>query len=310
MGAQKELARISGSLFVAAETSARLFGGLVAGWGAPGPQGEILGPLKEGRCIGAVAVSEPEEAELAPGGFSTAARADGADYVVSGKKSFVTNAPIADWLAVAGAVGDRPAVFLVRQGSPGLSVGPRIPTLGYAGLAVAAVELREARVPRTHVLGPFADGLPLSFLRLAGDLVLTTASVGLIHRTFAAARDHAKAHRRGGRPIFERQEIRFKLAEMLTMAQAAEWLALRAGFFFAESSPEAATMVNCAKVFAAESAERVASMAMQILAGQGYVTGNVVERGYREAKFASVAGTTSEVARMAIADDLLARYEV
>ena len=67
-------------------------------------------------------------------------------------------------------------------------------------------------------------------------------------------------------------------------------------------------MVRCAKVFAAEASEKVASMAMQIMAGQGYLSGNIMERGYRDAKYAAVAGTTSERARMAIADDLLKRY--
>jgi len=132
--------------------------------------------------------------------------------------------------------------------------------------------------------------------------------VGLMQRTTAAAKQYSGSHERAGKPILAHQEIRFRLAEMLTMTQAAQLLTYRAGWMYANEEPETASLVRCAKVFASEASEKVANLAMQIMAGQGYVWGNEVERGYREAKYAALAGTTSEIARMAIADDLLSRY--
>jgi alkylation response protein AidB-like acyl-CoA dehydrogenase len=109
------------------------------------------------------------------------------------------------------------------------------------------------------------------------------------------------------------QEVRFSLAEMLALVQTAQLAVHRAGWLVADGdgpdAREADAMVRVAKVFCAESAEEVARAAMQVLAGRGFLSGNPVEQAYRDAKFAALAGTTSGVARMQIADDLLERYE-
>ncbi len=102
------------------------------------------------------------------------------------------------------------------------------------------------------------------------------ASVGLMQGTIAQAKSHAGSHVREGKPILAHQEIRFKLAEMLTLFQTAQLLAYRAGWMRAHADPEAATLGRVAKVFAAEASEQVAAMGMQIMAGEGYLTG---ERG-------------------------------
>jgi alkylation response protein AidB-like acyl-CoA dehydrogenase len=308
IAAQEETARISGSLFLSIEVTARIFAGLLSSTGASEDIREIVAAAGRGEIIGAVAVTEPAQPDSPPVRMTTLAWKDGDDYLLTGKKDFVTNGPIADYVAVVGMVGDTPAAFLVEPGSAGLLMGPRIRTLGYNGLAVASLELKESRVPRSRVLGPLADGAPLDNLRFVEDLILAVASVGLMQRTTAAAKQHSGSHERGGKPIFAHQEIRFKLAEMLTLTQAAQLLTYRAAWMYANSDPETASLVRCAKVFAAEASEKVAGMAMQIMSGQGYVWGNVVERGYREAKYAALAGTTSEIARMSIADNLLSRY--
>jgi alkylation response protein AidB-like acyl-CoA dehydrogenase len=376
LAAQEEVARISGSLFLAVETTARLFGGLLAGFG-PGhtnplsneettgetslcnpasrgtsappsrdsvaysevgfpsgeadfrgaykvfgegcgedlfakrssPQSPWLERVAAGDVIAAVAVSEDEQPE-SKSGLSTVAWRDADGFIVSGKKAFVTNAPIADCIAVAASLNGRPAIFLVEPDDPGLVIGPRLETLGYNGLAVASLELREVRVPASRALGPFEDQACIEFLRGTQDMLLAIASVGLMRRTLAEAKRYADSHHRGGKPIFAWQEIRFKIAEMLTLTQTAQLLCYRASWMYSVSDREAATLVHCAKVFSAEASERVASMAMQILAGTGYLSGNPVEQGYREAKYAALAGTTTEIARMLIAEELLNRHQV
>lgn len=309
LAAQEEVARISGSLFLAVETTARLFGGLLAGFGASQIISEWLERVTSGDVIAGIAVSEDEQPESKLG-FSTVAWRDGDGFMVSGKKAFVTNAPIADCIAVVASLDDRPAIFLVQPDDAGLVVGHRLETLGYNGLAVASLELREVRVPASRVLGPFEDEACIEFLRGTQDMLLAIASVGLMRRTLAEAKTHADSHHRGGKPIFAWQEIRFKIAEMLTLTQTAQLLCCRASWMSSVSHREAATLVHCAKVFSAEASERVASMAMQILAGTGYLSGNPVEQGYREAKYAALAGTTTEIARMLIAEELLDRYQV
>jgi alkylation response protein AidB-like acyl-CoA dehydrogenase len=241
---------------------------------------------------------------------ATEAVYDGTDYVITGRKSYVTNGPIADWIAVSAEVEGKPAFLLVENGQRGVDLGPRLKTLGYNGLAVSSLELNHARVPRGHVLGPFDDRSVLMFLVQTQDLILTVAGLGVMERAVAAAKDYAESHSRGRKPVSRFQETRFKLAEMLTLLQTAQLLTYRAGWLYRASDPEAATVILCAKVFGSEASEQVSTLAMQIMAGRGYISGNPVERAYRDAKFAALAGTTSEIARMSIAADLLTRHKV
>ncbi|MBI5252160.1 MAG: acyl-CoA dehydrogenase [Desulfomonile tiedjei] len=309
LAAQEDVARISGSLFLSVETTARLFGGLVAGFGAHDQFSDLLALLAGGRIIAAVAVSEDERPDSGPG-FSTVAWEDGESFIVSGTKPFVTNAPIADYIAVAASLDGKPAIFIVKPGDHAVVVGPRLETLGYNGLAVASLELREVRVPKEMVIGPLQNPTLIEFLRRTQDLLLTAASVGLMRRTLTESKKHADSHLRGGKPIFARQEIRFKIAEMLTLTQTAQLLCYRAAWMYSVSDAEAHAVLHCAKVFSAEASERVASMGVQILAGTGYVSGNPVEQAYRESKYAALAGTTTELARMSIAEELLKRHQV
>ncbi|NOZ02133.1 MAG: hypothetical protein GXP54_09625, partial [Deltaproteobacteria bacterium] len=144
--------------------------------------------------------------------------------------------------------------------------------------------------------------------RLRYDLCLADACAGLMHRALKDAAAFAGARTRGARAVISHQEVRFKLAEMLTLMQTCELLNQRARWMLDTGDHEAATLVGCARVFGAENAERVASDAMQITAGSGYVKGGVSERAYRDAKGLALAGTSVELSRMAIADELLERY--
>lgn len=304
---QEELAKISGSFFLSVEVTARIFGGLIRGYGNSEDLDAIARAVERGALVGAVAVTEPPE-QRETGTGQTTAWEDGSHYIVTGKKDFVTNGPIADYVAVSADVGGRLAVIVVKVGLPGVVIGSRMKTLGYDAMAVSDLELKQARVPKSFVLGPFTDQGALEFLLITEDLTITMASVGLMQRVVAAARKYSEVHKRSGKPILAHQEVRFKLAEMMTLYQTSQLLAFRAAWLHSVSYSEAPVVMRCAKVFSAEASERVAAMGMQIMAGRGYVRGNVMERAYRDAKYAALAGTTSERARMAIADELLNRY--
>jgi len=213
-------------------------------------------------------------------------------------------------LAVTVALDGQPAVAIVGARDAGVTIGPRLPTLGYQGLAVSALTLDNVRVPASRFLGPLPDGKLIDALRLTEALMLTQASVGLAQQVYKTAVAHAKRHRRGGRAIIKYQEVGFKLAEILTQVQTAQLLGYRAGWLAARGDAEAATVMHCAKIFASETAEQVAAKALQILAGEGYLWGNRVERGFRDAKYAALAGLSSEQARMTVADNILTLYRV
>ncbi len=306
---QEGIAAVSGSLFLAVEITARIFGGLLKGFGTSEPIKEITGRLEQGLLICAVAVSESED-EPSSSYLPTSIHTDGDYHILSGRKDFVTNGPIADFIAVVAETHGGHMIAVVDPESPGMAIGERLKTLGYDGLTVAGVNFNNVRVPGGLVLGPFTDRKPLDFLSQIQDLVLTMTSVGLMKSALAVAKKYSDTHVRGGRPVNRFQEIRFKLADMVTLLQTAELLAYRAGWLYSVVDSEASTVLHCAKVFASEAAEQITSMAMQIMAGPGYVSGNPIERAYREAKYAAIAGTTSEVARMTIANDLLQVHKV
>jgi alkylation response protein AidB-like acyl-CoA dehydrogenase len=213
------------------------------------------------------------------------------------------NAPVADLIAVAGERDGGPAFFLIPNPVDGLLIGERLQTLGYDGAVISPLMLRDCVVPSRSVLGPF----PGVFETVRGweDEILTAASLGLMQKAFDAATAYAKVHRSGGRPIIAYQEVSFKLAEMLTLYQTARLLAYRAAWMSETENREAAVLARCAKVFCTEAAEKVGSGALQVLGQQGFLRGNPAEATYRDAKHLQIAGTSSEISRVAIGDLLL-----
>lgn len=305
LAAQEELAKETGWLLFATEMG-RLVASLVASRGDAAQQEAFLPRWKRGELIAAVAFSEPDSGS-GPARLDTVARPEGDRWVLTGEKAQVSMAPMADVLAVFAWSGERPAVFLVDRDAPGVRVGERIHTLGYEALHTSPVTLEEVVVPAERRLAPGDDGDLMEALRDTEDRTLTAVSLGILWRCFEQARQAADRPRAHGKPPAGHQLVRFSLAEMLTLAQTADILAYRAFAGLAAGGPDARTLLLCAKVFATEAACKVSDQAMQILAASGYRRGNPVERALRNARLGTIVGHTSEVARMAIADDVLER---
>jgi alkylation response protein AidB-like acyl-CoA dehydrogenase len=303
--ARESLAALAPSLFVSAEMSIRLFGRLISVYGTPEQKTALLPDIQQGKLIGAVGLSETGmniESSL-----ETLAVPGKPDFLVSGEKSYVVNAPIADWIAVAGKINDRLAFFLLRPEHEGLSTGQRVLTLGYDGVTISSLSLQSCPVSSGSCLGPFEDDEPLRKVRSWEDDILTAAGLGLMRRALDCASEYARAHKSGGKAIIAYQEIGFKLAEMLTLFQTAQLLAYRAAWMAETGDRETEILGHCAKVFCAESAEKITSAAMQILGQQGYLRGNPAEEGFRNAKYLQIAGTSTEISRVKIGDGVLER---
>lgn len=301
LAAQETLAEASGSLYLSIETTSRLFAGLVLGHGSDELKGELEGPLQAGEIIGALPLIKTEA-------VPTAKSVDDG-WIFDGVQAQLANAPIADWLMVSGNSEAGRVLGVVRPTDEGVTVEPRLGTLGYDGLPVAAVTLAGALVPKERVIGPITDYRAMAALQFLETQILTIASIGLMHRCTTAARMHARTHELGGKAMFKRQEIAFKLAEMLTMTQTAQLMTYRAAWLVATGDPEGPMVLRCAEVFAAESSQQVASRGLEICGGDGYVSGSVLERAWRESRFAPVAGVSSDQSRDAIATELLGKYQ-
>jgi len=306
VAAQEALATISPSLFLAVESSVRLFGRLIAFYGTTEQKEEILPLLEQGRFVGCVALTEGGmSVENEP--FKTTAGTSGNRCTVTGSKDHVINAPMADQIAVIAQSGEDLVVVPVKTNSPGITVGERYTTIAYEGTPVAPIRLDGVAVPSTQVMGPFDPADILANLRRWEDQILTSASLGLMNRSFQTALSFAKKHTRGQKPIIAYQEVAFKLAEMLTVRQTAQLLAYRAAWMDETGDREKDVLVNCSKTFCAESAEQVASQALQVLGANGLTRGNPAEESYGSAKYLQVAGTSSEISRIKIGDRILER---
>ena len=306
--AQQIVAGRSASLFITAEMTARLFGGLVANFGTDAQKKEILPRIQDGQVVASVALADGTDSE----GNTTKTKAikDGDHYTLNGTKSVVANALIADYIAIKADVDGKPAMFILNPGLDGLHFGERLKLVGHEGLVSSIVRLEGAKVSASQMIGPFADERPFILLRQIENLILAVSAIGIAERAYATSKEYAKNHKKDGRAIIDFQTIRFKLAEMLMLIQTSVLLVYRAGWMMSEANHETPTLILAAKSFSSEAAERVASEAMQILASRGYLAGNEVEKAFRESKYASISGTTNELAKIGIADMMLERYRI
>ena len=156
-------------------------------------------------------------------------------------------------------------------------------------------------------MGPLDAGVCLGQLKLWENQILIAASLGLMQNSYETARDYAKTHRSGGKPVIAYQEVGFKLSEMLTLYQTAQLYAYRAAWSADDNPKEAGVLTLCAKVFCTESAEIVAGKSLQVQSKDGYLSGGAAERAYRCAKYGQIAGISTEIARVKIGDAALGK---
>ena len=304
MACMEILAAASQSLYLATEMSTRMFGRIIHTWGTREQKMQLLPLLKTGKILGAVALSE-NSMNVYNDPLETEGIEKGDDIRISGVKNFVVNAPVADWVAVVGRMHDQEVIFLVEKGSHGLLVHKPVSTLGYEDVAISGLRLDGCRVLRGQIILAPKEVHMLEKLRQWENQILIGASLGMMKSAFESAKTFANTHRTGGKPIIAYQEVAFKLAEMLALYQTSQLLAFRAAWSSDMSEREGVSLTLCAKVFCTEAAEKVASQALQVLSGTGYRTGNKAECAYRCAKYAQIAGTSTEIARVIIGDEAL-----
>ncbi|HET7824654.1 MAG TPA: acyl-CoA dehydrogenase family protein [Anaeromyxobacter sp.] len=301
VAARLAVARASPALLLAVDAT-RLLRDLAGRFPAGALPGGEAAALAHGERVGAVAAADA--AGSAPARLVRTA----SGWRLTARKGLVANGPIADWIAVLASDADGAEVAcLVSPRDEGVRVGPRLALSGLDALAASALSADGAPVPDGRVLGPPAGGAAAARYRLGADLSAAIAAAGLVRSALAAATRHARATPRDGRPLLAHQEVSFPLADVLALGEAAELLCHRAAWLAEAGDPAAPTVVRCAKVFCADAAERAASACVQVMGGEGYRRGGVADRAWRDAKGLALAATTTEVARMEIADALLSR---
>ncbi len=267
---------------------------------------EWLPAMNEGRPVGAFALSEAH-AGSDPGAMTTEARLDGDEYVINGKKQWITNGARAGVIVLFAKTDrdDRDTVtqFLVPADTDGVEVGKKEDKLGLRASDTTTLIFEDARIPASYRLTEVGRGLKAAFSILTGGrIAIASQATGLAQAALEDAIEYANEREQFGQPIIEHQAIAHKLADMQTKVQAARLLTRDAARQNEERvAPMAASM---AKYFASETAVDVATEAVQVYGGYGYTKDFDVERYYRDAKITTIYEGTSEIQKEIIARHL------
>jgi len=313
--AGEELARVCPSTYLAAISSATAFGRAVKRFGTDAQQERYLPLLAAGERIGAFACTEREAgSDLA--GMQTAAESKDGRWILNGEKDLVTNAPLADFFLVL-AWTDREAglergmtLFLIDREAIGVTIGRPLETMGLRGAQTAGIRLENCGVADEALLGGTlgAGWSRMQALLEEIKLALSVLCVGVGMACMEESTRHAKAKKAFGKPIGLFEGVGAKLATMFTFNDIGRMMTCRAAWAMEQKDPEGPVLASCAKLFTSEAAGRIADMAMQVHGGHGYLKGAVVERLYRDARFAELAYGTSEMQRAFIAKESLDRF--
>ncbi|WP_435358731.1 acyl-CoA dehydrogenase family protein [Haloarchaeobius sp. DFWS5] len=270
-----------------------------------------LPEMATGRPIGAFALSEPN-AGSNPAEMDTEARREGDEFVINGKKQWITNGQRSDVIILfAKTDRDDPGSitqFLVPKDEvSGLEVGKKEDKLGLRASDTTTLMFDDVRIPAEYQLTEEGRGLSAAFHILTGGRIAIAAqSTGLAQSALDEALQYAQDREQFDQPISDFQTIRHKLADMQTSITASRLLTREAARKRAEGDVQATSFAaSQAKYFASEAAMDVTNEAVQIHGGYGYTTDFPVERMYRDAKILTIYEGTSEIQKKIIARNLL-----
>jgi alkylation response protein AidB-like acyl-CoA dehydrogenase len=270
-----------------------------------------LRPLAEGRVLGAFGLTEPGAGSDARGIATRATKVEGG-WTITGRKTFISNAGTDMSFGVTllartdDAGSDRPGYgnFVVEKDTPGFTMGPKMPGIGWRGLDTRELYFDDVFVPDDHLVGDPALGLGQFIGALeVGRISIAALSLSLTQAVLDLALAYAKERVQFGQPISKFQAVQFKLADIATELEAARWLTYRAASLRDAGQPfmrEAAM----AKLKASRLAVHAASEAVQIHGGVGYMLDSPVARFYCDAKVLEIGEGTNEIQHMVIARTL------
>ncbi len=272
----------------------------------------FLPRLASGEWLAAYALTEPGSGSDSAA-MRTSARREGDEYVLDGGKRFITNAGVAGLYTVfaktepdAGHKGI--SCFVVEADAPGFSVGRIEPKLGIKGSTTGEVFFDGCRIPAENLVGEEGEGFAIAMRVLDRSRPgIAAQALGIAQGATDYALDYAKDRETMGKPIAQHQLVAAKLADMETATEAARGLLYRFGRMADDGvdGPELTKASAQAKLFCSDTAMWVATEAVQILGGYGYVKEYPVERMMRDAKITQIYEGTNEIQRIVIAREMV-----
>lgn len=265
--------------------------------------------LVTGEKLASYCLTEPGSGSDAAS-LKTKAVKDGADYLLSGSKMFISGAGSTDFLVVMARTGVGGAkgisAFAVPAGSQGISYGRNEKKMGWKSQPTRLVSFDNVRVPASHLLGQEGEGFTLAMKALDGGRInIATCSIGTAQQALNTATEYMKERNQFGRPLADFQALQFKLADMVTELVAARQMVRMAAFKLDQGDSEATAYCAMAKRLATDVGFTVCNEALQIHGGYGYINEYPLERHVRDTRVHQILEGTNEVMRLIIARRVL-----
>jgi len=270
-------------------------------------------PAVRGERMDALAMTEPDAGSDVRG-MKCFAKRDGGDWVVNGTKHFISGADHADFIIVFIATGEddtpkgpkkRITAFLVDRGTPGFEIADGYESVSHRGYKNMILRFDECRLPDAQVLGEVDGGFAVMNEWLyATRITVATMAVGRARRVFDYALNYSAERKQFGQQIGKFQGVSFKLADMITEIDAADWLTLSSAWRLDQGLP-ANREIASAKVYASEMLARVTDEAIAVYGGMGLMNDLPLERFWRDARVERIWDGTSEIQRHIISRELL-----
>ena len=278
---------------------------------------KYLPGLCKGTLIGALGLTEPGAGSDALGSMRTTARREGSDYILNGRKIYITNGPVADVLLVyaktdkeKGAQGI--SAFIVEKDFPGFKVAQKLTKMGFRGSQTAELVFDECRVPAENLVGVEDKGVKvvMSGLDLERSMI-SPICLGIAERALQLAIDYAKQRKQFNRPIADFQMVQSMIAEMYVWVESMRlytYQTLRAANAISEDEGgrgDIHKITAAGVMYVAETMNKVLNHAVQVHGGTGYIWESEINRLYRSIKLLEIGAGTTEVRKMIIAGELL-----
>ena len=253
-----------------------------------------------GDILTAVAVTEPN-AGSDVAAIRTRARREGDHFVLDGRKMFITNGASADLLFVAArtdtdAKGSRAiSMIALERGTPGFSVGRKLEKHGWRSSDTAELVFEDCRVPVANLLGRENAGFYSIMKNFQNErVVLAAQAMGEAAKALELTRDYVQERSAFGKPLWDKQRVRLRLAELSAKVEAGRQLVYHAAWLDAQGK-DAVREVSMAKAYCGELVNEVMYACVQFHGGMGYMRESAIERMARDARIQSIGGGASEV---------------
>jgi alkylation response protein AidB-like acyl-CoA dehydrogenase len=306
--AVEELSRVDPSVGVLVDVQNTLVINALLRWGNDDIKKRFL-PRLSTNTVGAYALSEAGSGSDAFA-LTTRAREEGDGYVLSGRKLWITNGSEADVFLVFATVDPSAGyrgitAFVVERGVDGFTVGKKEDKLGIRASSTCELLFDDCRIPRANLLGESGKGYKVAIETLnEGRIGIGAQMIGLARGALGAAIAYVKERKQFGKAIGEFQAVQHQIARAAVDVEAATLTVYNAARLRDAGRPFLTEAAIC-KIFSSEAAERVASLAVNLFGGNGFVKEYPVEKFYRDAKIGQIYEGTSNLQLQTIAKQLL-----